>query len=364
MAVTLRDVAKKAKTDITSVSNTLRHSPRALELTEATRRRIFSAARELGYTRNAFAAAMRTGENKTIAVILSVDTTRDNIFTNQALFSILQKAAILSYGISVYTDSEIKVTVDSIVSHQIKKVVVLGMEDSNKKFFQELVEKRRLEVVSIMEPMPSPIKTLDFDKFGGAQLVVEFLYKLGHRRIACLGSASEESNLMGRLAGYRAGLAKFGLEQSSDGLAVLGEGAVFDNFLDGIPSMPPERRPDAIFATEDNLAVSAESVLLSRGIEIPEDISIVGFGNYAGFNAFSPITTVTGDFTLLGAAALNILLGEAPSGLVINAVGNPVLPMRIFERDSVMDKNRGAPKHIRRRNLIERFYQHAKVEHD
>jgi LacI family transcriptional regulator len=81
MAVTLRDVARKAKTDITSVSNTLRNSPRSLELTEATRRRILAAARELGYTRNAFAAAMRTGENKTIAVILSVDTTRDNIFT-------------------------------------------------------------------------------------------------------------------------------------------------------------------------------------------------------------------------------------------------------------------------------------------
>ncbi len=50
MSVTLKDVAKLAQTDITSVSVTLRNTPQAAELKESTRKRIIEAAKYLGYT--------------------------------------------------------------------------------------------------------------------------------------------------------------------------------------------------------------------------------------------------------------------------------------------------------------------------
>ncbi len=334
MSVTLKDVAKLAQTDITSVSVTLRNTPQAAELKESTRKRIIEAAKYLGYTRNAFAAAMRTGENPTVGVILNSEITGDNIFENQALSGILHEAAVFSQGISVYTDDNVKETIQSIISHQIKNVVSMSYLADKREETAGLCRFHGLNLVLVMENSQGGYPAVNIDNFGGAYKAVRSLVELGHRKIAYLSSPPIAHFVKERFRGYKQALSDSGIEFNPEEV-VFGDGECFEVFLETIPSMPKNRRPDAVFAMEDNLAVATESLLLKAGIRIPEDISIMGFGNYAGHNILIPISTVTAPFKELGKNAMRLLLGKRNLALKKTDSGDYLLPMEVLHRESV-----------------------------
>ena len=341
MRVTLKDVAKLAQTDITSVSITLRNIPQAAELKESTRKRIIEAAEYLGYTRNAFAAAMRTGENPTVGVILNANISGENIFENQALFGILHEAAVFSYGISVYTDENVNETIQSIIGHQIKNVVSISFSARKREETAGLCRLHELNLVFVMETSQGDYPAVNVDNFGGAYKAVENLVKLGHRKIAYLSSPHVAHHFVKeRFRGYKQALSDSGIE--FDGKQVVfGKEDDFKSYLTKIPAMPKNRRPDAIFAMEDNLAVFSESTLLKMGIRIPEDISIIGFGNYAGHNVIVPISTVTAPFKELGKNAMRLLLGKRNTALRKTESGDYLLPMEVLHRDSVRHAEHG-----------------------
>ncbi|OQA80662.1 MAG: Catabolite control protein A [Lentisphaerae bacterium ADurb.Bin242] len=332
MSVTLKDVARLAQTDITSVSVTLRNTPQAAGLKESTRNRIIEAARYLGYTRNAFAAAMRTGKNPTVGVILNSKATGDNIFENQALFGILHEAALLSYGISVYTDEDIKGTIQSIIGHQIRNVVSISFSAPKREEAAGLCRQHGLNLVFVTETSQGGFPAVDIDNFGGVYKAITSLIRFGHRRIAYLTSLFTMHFSRERFRGYKQALADAGIEFNPDWVV---QGEDLDRFLSGILPLRGNRRPDAIFAMEDNLAVFTESLLLKAGLRVPEDISVMGFGNYAGYNVVVPISTVTAPFNELGKNAMRLLLGKRNTALKKTAAGDYLLPMEVLHRSSV-----------------------------
>ena len=117
MAATLKDVAKLAEVDIGSVSRTLGNHPRAQKLRPETRQRILDAARKLGYRRNQFAAAMRTGVNATIAIINSGDySIGHSQSATRVLYGILDAAGASNYALKTYTDNDLPSCIEEILS--------------------------------------------------------------------------------------------------------------------------------------------------------------------------------------------------------------------------------------------------------
>ena len=115
MAATLKDVAKLAEVDIGSVSRTLGNHPRAQKLRPETRQRILDAARKLGYRRNQFAAAMRTGVNATIAIINSGDySIGHSQSATRVLYGILDAAGASNYALKTYTDNDLPSCIEEI----------------------------------------------------------------------------------------------------------------------------------------------------------------------------------------------------------------------------------------------------------
>lgn len=332
MSVTLKDVARLAQTDITSVSVTLRNTPQAAGLKESTRKRIVEAARYLGYTRNAFAAAMRTGKNPTVGVILNSKITGDNIFENQALSGILHEAAVFSYGISVYTDENLKETIQSIIGHQIRNVVSISLSAPKREETADLCRRHGLKLVFVMEASQGGFPAVNVDNFGGAYKAVSSLIRFGHRRIVYLTSSLALHFSRERFRGYKQALADAGI--GFDPARVV-PGEELDRFLYDILPLSGTQRPDAIFAMEDNIAIFTESLLLKAGFRIPEDISIMGFGNYAGYNILVPISTVTAPFGELGKNAMRLLLDKRNTALKKDAEDNYLLPMEVLHRESV-----------------------------
>jgi len=176
------------------------------------------------------------------------------------------------------------------------------------------------------------------DNIDGACAVINHLASYGHRRIDYVTRPVDRSSLTDRLAGYIKGLVMNDLAISENnvhklwhvGQEALGEvSAVVERIL------TQHEPPTAIFFCNDDLALEAVDYLLSRGVRIPEDISIVGYDNLDQTAAGKvPLTTMAQDFYQMAKRAAEILLSRLEGGAAPSAMGLLVKPT-LVSRESV-----------------------------
>lgn len=186
-----------------------------------------------------------------------------------------------------------------------------------------------------------PDMDMDFvvtDNIEGGRMVVEHLVQLGHRNITYVTKAIDRSSMSDRLSGFIKGLVIQDLPFSQNSVYKLksaGAESVSEipAAMDDILSYP--EAPTAIFFSNDTLALEALSYLTSRGIRVPEDISIVGYDNIdRSTNAPVPLATVAQDFYELAKKATEVLIQKIEGK---ECSGNPVqlfVKPRFIQRSS------------------------------
>ena len=145
----------------------------------------------------------------------------------------------------------------------------------------------------------------------GAREAVEHLIHLGHEDIAFVSGPLTHSSLFERHQGYRQAMEAHGLPVRQE-LSVIYEDVssfgVEGGFEAATRLMNRSRRPTAVFAANDPLALGAMKAALSLGLAIPRDLSIVGFDDVeAAAHTSPPLTTVRVDKTELGRHAARLL---------------------------------------------------------
>ncbi len=167
----------------------------------------------------------------------------------------------------------------------------------------------RIPVVAI-DPHtgPSDLPTIDSDNLAGAQSAVRHLLELGHRRIGFLAGRPDLESARLREEGYRRSLAEAGIVVDEQLIRVGGyraetAGAPAAELL----SLPD--RPTAVFAANDLSAIRTIEVARSLGLDVPGDLSVVGFDNVPDAAQSSPpLTTVAQPLRRLGEEAMTMLL--------------------------------------------------------
>jgi LacI family transcriptional regulator len=151
---------------------------------------------------------------------------------------------------------------------------------------------------------------VDLDNKKGAQLAVEHLVGLGHKRIGFIGGELEHSsNAKDRYAGYLKALKAAGIAEKPElvkhGFFSYGFG---QEGAQQLLSLPKNQRPTAIFCATDMTAFGAIDKAASMGLKVPEDLSIVGFDDYerAALNN-PPLTTIRQPFHEIGRKAVELL---------------------------------------------------------
>jgi len=333
MRATLKDVAKLAGTDVTSVSRTLSGSPRAKELRPETRERILAAAERLGYCRNALARTVRTGENPTVAVISSDDNLRVNIAAYKVLVGILQEAMNQNFGMKIYHDDDLPQCLREILGNQIKHVISMSVEAPKREETALLCRKHGLKLVYVSERAHHEFPAVNVDNFDGARQVVAHLAALGHQRIALLCVPHRYHYVDARHAGYSRGMEEAGLELNPR-LVSCAEDDQLEAVVTQMLQLPPKSRPTAFFAIGDYSAMIVQRLAASMKLRVPEDISTFGFGDTgAAPYAYSPLCSVMDDTALVGKTALSLVLGKECE-VVPDAMGNYLLPMSLVLRES------------------------------
>jgi LacI family transcriptional regulator, galactose operon repressor len=161
----------------------------------------------------------------------------------------------------------------------------------------------------------STLATVDSDNLRGAELAVEHLLALGHRRIAMVTGRPDLESAARRERGYRDALTTAGLGVDEALLEVgayeAAESAQATKRLLALPDPPT-----AIFAANDTSAIAVIAVAQELGVRVPEDLSVVGFDNVSESALCSPpLTTVEQRIHEMGAQAMAMLVrlirGEA-----------------------------------------------------
>ncbi|MET0781116.1 MAG: LacI family DNA-binding transcriptional regulator [Microbacterium sp.] len=177
---------------------------------------------------------------------------------------------------------------------------------------------------------PADLPTVECDSFGGALQATRHLIELGHSRIGFIAGRTDLRSSIARDAGYRRALVNAGLPVDP---ALVGSGSYRQDAVRvaALEMLSRLDRPTAIFAANDISALEIMKVAAELGLDVPQDLSIIGFDDVPEASAATPaLSTVRQPMQTLGAEAARMLLslmqGETPAATHLK------LPTRLVTR--------------------------------
>jgi LacI family transcriptional regulator len=175
----------------------------------------------------------------------------------------------------------------------------------------ELAALSRVHVPTVViDPMGAPssdMVSVGSTNFSGGLEATQHLIELGHRRIAYLGGTPSACN-RARLQGYRGAMEAAGI-QVPRSYVRNGNFDYRDGLYEGAALLELAQPPTAIFSANDEMALGILEAARTRGIRVPDDLSVVGFDDTEVARVVSPpLTTVAQPLRLMGAMALRFAL--------------------------------------------------------
>ncbi|MDT0266045.1 LacI family DNA-binding transcriptional regulator [Streptomyces sp. DSM 44915] len=343
---TLRQVARAAEVSMATVSRVLAGN---YPVAPPTRQRVLRAVRELDYVANAHARALRGHATPTVALVLA--DLRDEA-TARIAQGVEEEAAEHGRGCLIGTTGgdprRERAVLRSMRQQGAGAVVLIGDGDQGPAHQAELagiagsLAAAGSRLVLCGRPAPTGATSatvVDYDNEGGAYALVSDLLARGHRQVLFLGPTTGGGTAAGRLAGYRRALTDHGLPVRPALLAGGGLGRAEAH--DRLARLLATRRADradpagtgfsAVFAVTDQAAAGALTALRAAGLSVPDDISLVGYGDSDRATDLLPqLSTVHVPYTELGRAAVRLALAREPAATGRHAV----LPTHLVPRHS------------------------------
>jgi LacI family transcriptional regulator len=303
--VRLRDIAAKTGFSLNTVSLALRDSER---IPLETRNKIQAAAMELRYVPNQIAKSLVSRETRTIGLVLTDILNPTLTQTAQAVEIAL---AARGYGTLFATsnntlEKEIQV-VDMFRSRQVDGILIYPARHRHLEHLRPLRNANFPVVLLIADPDAGIDGVSVNDRSGGYQ-ATRYLIGRGHRRIGLLDASHSYGNDE-KLDGYQQALTEAGIPIDQDLIAPTnghyGRHGYFA--LDMLMNGP--KRPTAVLADNDSLALGALRWCHKHGVRIPDDLAIMGYDNIP-FTEFSqpPLSTVNYDAAAVSQMAVDRLM--------------------------------------------------------
>lgn len=307
-AVTLRQVAEHAGVHPATVSRAL--NPETQQMVSAdTLERVLASARELNYRTNTIARSLRTQRSHAVGVVIPDIT--NPLFPRmvRGIDDALEKVHYTS--LVAYTDGRDERLLDRF--ELLRQRGVDGLIVATARHVDRALDGLDASGVPVVQinrrSQNRAIPSVTADDRGGTQQAVAHLTGLGHRAIGIVGGPQTHSTGRARLAGFRAGLRRAGLEASA-GSVVFGRAITIEEGTRACRTLLAEH-PEitAIVAGNDLMALGCYDALHEAGLRCPEDVSVVGFNDMTFADRFDPpLTTIRFDHYEMGAAAADLLM--------------------------------------------------------
>ncbi|MFT3888354.1 MAG: LacI family DNA-binding transcriptional regulator [Arachnia sp.] len=305
-AVTVRDVATLAGVSLSTVSNVLNRPDR---VASATRARVTDAIEHLGYIRNDAARALRLGESHAVGLVISESTSPFYADIIRSADAVLAGRGYSSLVGSAYQDVAAAERLLQLFESQRVEGLLLNPFTATPAFRTAI--RRGVPCVYVDAEAPDGAHcSVTADHVAGGRMAVQHLAAVGRSRIALVRGPADLSQITKRMDGARAACAELDLAcEEFVASTYFVRGGVHAGEV--IASRPASKRPDAIFAANDILAMGIITSLAERGIRVPEDIAVVGYDDTDfALAARVPLTTLRQPAAEIGARAAALLLEE------------------------------------------------------
>ena len=327
---TIREVAKLAGVAPITASRVMNDSGYA---SEEVRRRVKEAAKELNYVPNTLARSLKSKRTQTLALVLTDIT---NPFWTTVARGVEDAASDRGDNVIFCNTDESaekqSMYVNTLLQKQVDGVLLVpAQSDENpvetllQHDVQVVLLDRRLEKVQA--------DVVRCDSKGGAYQLTKLLLKLGHRRISILRGPEGVSSAEDRMAGYQLALYEAGIKVE-DELVYTCDFSVESGYEMTKNLLTIASRPTAMFASNNFIAIGALKALRDARIEVPKDMSVVGFDDLPQAMVVDPFLTVADqpayDMGRLATLRLLDLLNHKKS----KSFEDTVLPVSIIERKS------------------------------
>lgn len=303
---TLKDVAKLANVDVSTVSRALNNTS---YVHPDTKEKIYAAAKELGYHPNAMARALRQGRGHVIAVV--VPRLHLTIFS-EILQGIEADAEKRDYMTLVcVTEDDPKIEKDRLNRLRNGGVdgIIIAATGRNGRILRD-IQASGVPVVQLVRRQELDFSSVVADYEASGREAVQYLYNKGCRSIGLIAGAQDLAPYRGRYEGYRKAVEQLGLEEitgSSD--------RIVNSFGYGVESavqiLDENPEIDAIIAAVDVQGLGAIRAAAERGLKIPEQIKIMSLtGHRVGRMLETAMTSMEMPAFQMGEAAANLVIDE------------------------------------------------------
>ena len=315
----IRQVAEKAGVSVATVSRVLNKIP---SVSAKTRLKVEKAIQELNYEPSMLGRNLRNSESRLLLVLIP---SISNPFYTEIIKGIENIAINNNYNILLCeTDSDPKR--ENIYFNMVKNKLadgIISMDPTvNRQKLNELAENHAIILCSEYEE-GTQIPYVTINNELAAYQAVKHLIKIGNKKIALINSDEKFLYARQRRSGYERALKEFGIPIRNEWIYNT-QSLDFEMGVHAMRSLLQlEVKPSAVFAVSDTLAIGALKEINVCGLNVPEDIAIIGFDKISFSNMTNPtLTTIAQPMYKMGCTAANMLIhrikGEKVESIVLD----------------------------------------------
>jgi DNA-binding LacI/PurR family transcriptional regulator len=317
-APNIRDVAREAGVSYQTVSRVLNDSP---AIRPATRERVLQVIDALGFRPNPAARALVTSRSRIIGVLSSQSALYGPTTSIQAIEVAARTAGFRLSVTSISTSDadSIRSGLDFLLGQSIEALVILAPQVGVFDAIREM--SIGVPFVTLEATGLDPGRSISVDQTRGAALAVGHLLDLGHTEIVHLAGPSDWLEAQARLDGYRTELLAAGLTPRAQ---VVGDWTAEFGYRAG-RELLVRRDFTAVFCGNDQMALGFLHACREAGVDVPGELSVVGFDDTPESAHFAPaLTTVRQNFVEIGNRAIALLLAELGGATALDH--DPIAP--------------------------------------
>lgn len=306
--MTLKDVAERAGVSRSAVSRTYTEGA---SVSEKTRAKVEKAADALGYSPNALASSLTTGRTKLIGLV-------SNNFHNPIFLEVfdlftkgLQARGLRPLLVNLTDEVDPENSIRMLRAYSVDGVIVAS--STLPATFAEGFKDAGVPVVhSFGRQSPSPkVNVLGIDNIEAGRLAGQTLAARGYRRVAFLGGPETATSTQDRLAGFKQAVTEAGIQMSVS----FATNYSFDAGRAEMQRLLQSKPAEAYFCGDDVLSIGALSAIEDAGLQVPDDIGIIGLNDMemAGWANIN-LTTIRNPIRQIIASSIELIEASLQDG--------------------------------------------------
>ncbi|NOV03322.1 LacI family DNA-binding transcriptional regulator [Paenibacillus planticolens] len=301
MKVSIFDVAKKSGLSVVTVSRVING---AGTVRENNRQRVLQAMKELDYHPNAAARSLARGKTGVIGLAI---TTLNDTFFDAVVKEINERLAESGYFLALSISNDVFSSFENSLFQEDRVDGMMMLSPTNEEaYVKELQRKKMPFVLMDNQHMDKAVSSVIVDNFKGGYEATKHLIELGHTEIAHIRGPEPFMSSRERQRGYCQAMKDAGI---SDLWIEQGQFAVASGYEIAERWLQAGKKPTAVFAADDYVAFGIIDAFKNNGLQIPKDLSVVGYDDQIFAAEFRPkLTTVRQPSEKLGKAAVDELL--------------------------------------------------------